>query len=196
MRTRVERLGTQVERGGGTGSSAAWRRGPAAGLLAWTLAFPAAPTTLEAQSASSDRPTSEIEVLEWMSGCWELRSPDRVTVERWGDARSDVLLGTSQTTAGGRTMAWEFLRIASSGTGSMTFYAHPSGQSPAEFEATLLTADSVVFANPRHDFPQLITYRRRPDSLLASIGGQDPSGLREVFFPYVRIPCDGSGGGV
>ncbi|NNM32251.1 MAG: hypothetical protein HKO53_04270 [Gemmatimonadetes bacterium] len=114
----------------------------------------------------------------------------RVTTERWAGS-GDVLLGTSHSTSDDRTVGWEFLRLAEGESGTITYYAHPSGQAPAPFEATVVTSDSVIFSNPAHDFPQSITYRRRPDSLVASISGETPSGEREVFFSYRRIPCEG-----
>ena len=74
--------------------------------------------------------------------------------------------------------------------GSWQYWAYPSGQAPTTFAATSANADSVTFENPEHDFPQSITYRRRPDSLVASIQGEGSSGYRQIFFAYRRIPCE------
>ena len=166
------------------------RHGAGFGLFL-VLASLLKPTVAQGQSPSQAPGTDNegIESLGWISGCWLQERGARRTVERWGGT-SDVLLGTSQSTSEGRTVAWEFLRISAGESGTVTYYAHPSGQAPASFEAKLVTGDSVVFANPAHDFPQTITYRRRPDSLLASIGGTTSSGERQIFFPYARISCE------
>lgn len=162
----------------------------AAVLLTLGLLWPSGPARAQSGQAAPPGPADGVRPLAWISGCWELERGARVTTERWAGG-DDLLLGTSHSTSEGRTVGWEFLRLDVSESGHIAYHAHPSDQLPTTFEAKLVTEDSVVFTNPAHDFPQSITYRRRPDSLLASIWGETSSGEREIFFPYARIPCEG-----
>ena len=152
--------------------------------LAAVLAASASPPPEVAAQTASPPP------LEWMAGCWEMATERSTTTERWSDAAGGVLLGSSKTMREGRVAAWELLRIQGAGDGSWQYWAYPSGQTPTTFAATSANADSVTFENPEHDFPQSITYRRRPDSLVASIQGESSSGYRQIFFAYRRIPCE------
>lgn len=58
----------------------------------------------------------------------------------------------------GRQPAFEFLRIVEE-DGALVYLASPSGrQPPTPFRSVEIGEESVVFANPEHDFPQRITY--------------------------------------
>jgi hypothetical protein len=52
---------------------------------------------------------------------------------------------------------------------------------------------AVAFANPEHDFPQRILYRRvGADSLIARIEGKQGDKVRGIDFPMTRVACAGS----
>jgi hypothetical protein len=60
------------------------------------------------------------------------------------------------------------------------------------FTATSAGADSVVFAAPEHDFPQVVGYRRAgADSVVAWISGTSEGKVQRIEFPYRRVPCLG-----
>ena len=96
-----------------------------------------------------------------------------------------LMLGTSRTVRAGRAVEYEFSRITITGD-SMAFHAQPSGQTPATFVATVRAADSVVFANPLHDFPKAVVYKRiSGDSVHAWVEGSG----RRFDFRYARMTC-------
>ena len=69
-------------------------------------------------------------------------------------------------------------------------HAEPSGQAPADFEASAVSDSLITFENPAHDFPQRVIYRRRgSDSLIARIEGTRNGRVRGVDFPYARAAC-------
>ncbi len=75
------------------------------------------------------------------------------------------------------------------------FEARPSGQPTATFTATVAGPDSVVFAAPGHDYPQIVGYRRAgADSVVAWIDGKAGGKSRRVEFPYRRVACPGTAG--
>ncbi len=137
----------------------------------------AAPAAASAQAASTP--------LSWLTGCWRMTRGGTVVEERWGDMQGGMMLGTGRTVRGGQAVEYEFTRITMSGD-TLAFHALPSGQSPATFPAIALSADSAVFANPQHDFPKSVTYKRlSADSVHAWVEGNG----RKFDFRYARVAC-------
>jgi hypothetical protein len=115
------------------------------------------------------QPASAIESVAFLEGTWVTRD-GAVTTERWFPPGGEVMLGVSQTVAGGHTVFFEYLRIEA-GEGGLVYVAQPRGDAPVRFPATLVEPDRVVFENAAHDFPTRISYERRGDSLTARIEG-------------------------
>lgn len=131
--------------------------------------------------------------LSWLAGCWERPEPDGLTQEQWMRPAGGAMLGMSRTRIGDRTVAWEHLRIEVR-DGLLVYFALPSGQSEAAFTQTALTDSSVTFADPAHDFPQIVRYRLLPDgSVLAQIEGTRNGRTRMIDFPLARGPCPDAG---
>ena len=155
--------------------------------LAWPVAHP---------RASQD---TGIEQLAWISGCWVYTSPRVFIEELWTRPAGGTMLGVSRTLrrtpTGDSTMAWEFIRVYARGT-DLVYAAQPHNQPAAEFTSERVSDSVVVFANPAHDYPQRIIYRRAgKDSLRARVegtqGGRTPGARsRASDFPYVRAACD------
>jgi hypothetical protein len=133
-----------------------------------------------------------VDRLAWLAGCWEGEfAGGRTYEEVWMAPRGGTLLGVSRMVSGGATVAWEHLRIAAE-DGVLAYHAQPSGQAAARFAATEVSASSVTFANPEHDFPQRIIYRLAPpDSLVARVEGERNGQVRGSEFPMRRIACPG-----
>lgn len=106
----------------------------------------------------------------WLTGCWQYsRQP---TKEIWSKSYDGVLFGYSVTMRGEQLLAFEDMRIEPTATGS-DFIASPNGKDPVRFHLAKHTESSLTFANPEHDFPQLITYARDGDRLRAEISRTD-----------------------
>jgi uncharacterized protein DUF6265 len=136
---------------------------------------------------------STIESFAWLSGCWERRSPRGVTEEHWARPAGGTMIGFSRTVRRvadrDSTTEYEFLRVFVR-DGKLVYAALPSAQRYTEFTETSATDSAVVFENPKHDFPQRITYTRRgADSVVARIDGLIQGRLRAINFPYVRVRC-------
>jgi hypothetical protein len=127
--------------------------------------------------------------LAWMAGCLEMRSKDRLVEEHRMDLRGGSMLGMARTTSGKGLIEYE-LTLIQERAGKIVFEARPSGQPSAEFTATVVSTDSVIFAAPQHDYPQIVGYRRSgPDSVVAWIDGTAGGKSRRVEFPYRRVSC-------
>jgi hypothetical protein len=129
--------------------------------------------------------------LRWMAGCLEMRSKDRLVEEQRMDVRGASMLGMARTTTPHGLGEYELTLIHEKG-GVIVFEAHPGGQPSAEFKATSVSADSVIFAAPEHDYPQIVGYRRAgQDSVVAWIDGIASGRSRRVEFAYRRVSCPG-----
>jgi len=121
----------------------------------------------------------ELERLAWLAGTWTLvPNPDGVVAdaeatepdedimieERWSPPAGGTMLATGRTISGGSTVFFEFLRIEArrdDPESPLVYVAQPGGRWPGtEFPVLEQRDDAVVFANPEHDFPRRIEYRR------------------------------------
>ncbi len=124
--------------------------------------------------------------LAWLAGCWSQSRPNGLVEEHWMAPSGGSMLGMSRTVANGKTVEYEFLRIAGV-NGRLAYIARPSGQAEATFPLKSLEAGVVVFEDLAHDFPQRIIYRRQDDgSMTARIEGTMNGQARGRDFPYRR----------
>jgi len=137
---------------------------------------------------------SSVEQLGWLTGCLEMRSGDRVVEEHRMGVRRNSILGMGRTTSAEGLSEYELTLIYEK-EGKIVFEARPSGQPAATFTAIAAGTDSVVFAAPEHDYPQIVGYRRAgPDTVLAWIEGKVGGKSRRIEFPYRRVSCPGPRG--
>ena len=133
---------------------------------------------------------ADISSLTWLSGCWASDDQDAGSGEYWTPPAGGTMLAVSKTVRDGRTVAFEYLRIAEDDEHSLTLFASPSGQLRAQFHLTGMTDTEIVFENPDHDFPQRIIYRLSDtDRLLGRIEGKNDGQTVAVDFPMTRVDC-------
>jgi hypothetical protein len=92
--------------------------------------------------------------------------------ELWIPPRAKTMLAVSRTTAGERTVAFEFLRIEARADG-IFYVAQPGGRPPTEFRLTRAAGETAVFENPQHDHPKIIRYSRTGTTLVAELEGDE-----------------------
>jgi Domain of unknown function (DUF6265) len=114
--------------------------------------------------------------LDWMIGCWE--SPDRTALEVWVKDNDGSLSGFSVTLRDGQFIFHEVLRVTTAADGTVSYTAHPDGQSTTTFKTTTVSGQTVTFSNPSHDYPQEVTYKRDGDKLdatISALNGKNPT---------------------
>jgi hypothetical protein len=127
--------------------------------------------------------------VQWLVGCWEMSRGTLRTIERWTAPTGNAMVGESRTTVSGTDRESEQLRLFSRGD-TLVYESLPSGQTLTEFRLTSSGQGELTFANPAHDFPQRIIYRRvGADSLIARIEGDRAGRRAPVSFPFRRITC-------
>lgn len=133
---------------------------------------------------------TEIVEVHWLAGCWASDSGEPGSGEQWTIPAGGSMLGVNRTVRGGRTTAFEFMRITETEHGELLFIASPSGQETTTFLLLSISDDEVVFENPDHDFPQRVIYRREsPGRLLGRIEGEIGGQERSIEFPMTRTDC-------
>jgi hypothetical protein len=135
-----------------------------------------------------------VETLRWMTGCWRqvtVAPSKRVIDEQWMAPLGKTMLGMGRTVRGDTLLVeFEHLQILERGA-ALIYHAEPSGQTPADFTATFASDTSVTFENPKHDFPQRITYRHAgADALTARVAGTMNGKERAIEFSYHRVSCE------
>lgn len=145
--------------------------------------------TLALIGAAAPRQARPLDRLRWLAGCWEQRRGTSVTREMWMAPEGNLMLGASRMVAGGTVREWEQLRLTWAGD-SLAYHAEPSGQAPTDFKGGAPTESEFIVANPAHDFPQRIIYRKRgTDSLIARIEGPGANGTKGIDYPMKRVSC-------
>lgn len=135
----------------------------------------------------------DLAALQWLAGCWTQIGRDAGSVEHWTSPAGGTMLGVNRIVSGGRTVNYEFMRIAENEDGLVELIASPSGQETASFKLVNISENEVIFENSEHDFPTRIIYRLKSDgSLLGRIEGIDNGTPRAAEFPMTRTECDGS----
>jgi len=135
--------------------------------------------------------SASITDLAWLSGCWAATDQDTGSGEQWMPPAGGTMLGMSRTVSDGATVAFEFIRIVSTGDGGLVFIASPSGQNTTGFALVSVTDHEVIFENPDHDFPQRIIYRLLSDEdLLGRVEGTINGIARAIDFPLKKTVCE------
>jgi hypothetical protein len=123
-----------------------------------------------APPAASPGPEAQLAALSWMVGGWAGEEGGSFTEEHWLAPRGGTMLGVNRTVKGGRSAAFEFLRIEARADG-LVYLASPGGKPATAFRAREVSAERVVFENKDHDFPQRVVYWRAEGALHARIEG-------------------------
>ncbi|MES2441248.1 MAG: DUF6265 family protein [Pseudomonadota bacterium] len=117
----------------------------------------------------------------WMAGCWVQEAGERWTEECWTGARGGMMMGSSRTGRGDKTVEWEAMQIVldlADGDGpptAMAYRAAPGGGAATVFAWAPGSGPGVTFVNAAHDYPQRIRYWREGELLMAEISMADGS---------------------
>jgi hypothetical protein len=112
--------------------------------------------------------------LQWMEGKWINQGANGVTMEEYFTSVDGGMLMAMvrMVDAKGNVTFFEFIRIEER-AGNLVLLPMPNGVKGVEFTQKNLTGDVVVFENPKHEFPSLISYEHvSPDTFLLRVEGK------------------------
>jgi uncharacterized protein DUF6265 len=120
---------------------------------------------------------SDLDKLSFLAGCWA--GPG--TFEIWMKPEGGILMGAGRTVRDGKAVSSEYFHVSETTEGVVLNVQLRLASKSTPFRATEITAKSVVFENPEHDYPQRIIYRRETNgSLLGRIEGTKDGKQRAI----------------
>lgn len=134
----------------------------------------------------SDDDSPALDDLAWMAGHWSAIVEGIVMEEAWFEPLGGVMLGIHRDVRPGSRAFFEYLRIEEREDG-LVYVASPMGRGATDFPLATFDAQSVVFENPGHDFPQRIIYSREGDRLTAKAEAMVEGELRSEVWVWQLI---------
>jgi len=123
---------------------------------------------------SEENEKDKIKLANWLLGKWETKTANGNLSESWKQLNDSTFQGESFFIKNKDTLHFETLTLQQKGE-ELFYNATVKGQNENKavtFKMTSETEKQLVFENPKHDYPQKITYTQiKKDSLVASISG-------------------------
>jgi hypothetical protein len=140
-----------------------------------------------AATLAAAAPASAQDAFGWLEGCWA--DETGATTEVWSREQAGLRFGYSVSRdTSGAARAFEQLRLDTT-EGAEAYLAYPGGIGPTRFDAVMVGPGRALFANPDHDYPQVIDYAREGRGLVATISALD--GENRVEYRYAPCPRGG-----
>jgi hypothetical protein len=129
----------------------------------------------------------EIDKLAFLAGCWS--GPG--TFEMWMKPEAGSVMGMGRTVRNGKIAGTEYFFVSEEAGAVILNVQQRLAAKTTEFRVKEITASSVTFENPEHDFPQRIIYRTTGQgALLGRIEGIEKGKERAFDYPMQRAPCN------
>jgi len=134
--------------------------------------------------------TNDIEKAEWLIGTWENKTSRGNIYETWSKTTDNEFSGKSYIVKEQDTIVFENIRLVQEQDG--LFYIptvkNQNDGLPVRFSTKTISETQLTFENPKHDFPQIISYIQiSADSLVAEISGIKNGQERKQTFPMKRV---------
>lgn len=140
--------------------------------------------------AAGTEQSSLIKNAGWLIGEWENKTARRTSYESWSVKNDSVYSGKSYFLKEKDTVIMENISLEQHGK-DLFYIPLVNGQNnnePVSFKMVSVSSTQLVFENPAHDFPQMISYTQvTKDSLVAEISGVINGQERSKKFPMRRV---------
>jgi len=135
-------------------------------------------------------PINDIKKAEWLIGTWENKTPKGSVYETWNKNSDNELAAKSYIVKEKDTIIFENIRLVEEQDG---LYYIPTVKNqnddlPVRFATKTISETKLIFENPEHDFPQIISYTKiTSDSLVAEIVGTKNGQERRRVIPMKKM---------
>ena len=140
-------------------------------------------------SCKQNEKMNKLKIADWLIGSWENQMEECRLVETWEKVNDSIYSGKSYFIKDKDTLDNEVINLMQKGN-DLFYIPTVKGQNndePIVFSLTSASATQMVFVNPKHDFPQKITYHKVDnDSLVAEISGNDQGRNATETYPMSR----------
>ena len=127
------------------------------------------------------------DALKWLVTTWKINTGKGFVVESWRQSNDSTFVGRSVfVKAANDTIPQETLELKLR-KGEWWYVSTVQGQNsnqPIAFKVIFLGRGEFICENPKHDFPQRISYRRYKDQLFASIEGNKKGKYAKSNFDF------------
>ena len=133
---------------------------------------------------------SAIENASWLMGEWQNTSSEGILTETWEKLNDSTYAGKSFFFIGNDTVSSETIRIEQHGKSLLYIptVKDQNNEQPISFALISSTTQQMVFENPKHDFPQKISYTQtNKTSLIAEISGMVNGKKKSQSFPMQKV---------
>ncbi|HLC83415.1 MAG TPA: DUF6265 family protein [Bacteroidia bacterium] len=138
-------------------------------------------------SFSCGNKTVGIADFTWLQGKWMGTSEGMDFFEQWKPLQGNLLDGQGGAVSGKDTVFSEKIKIEQRGEDVFYTANVQENGGPVDFKFTGYKQDSIVFENPKHDFPQRLVYFRLPNNkLYACIDGLKAGKYSRMEFSYQK----------
>ena len=145
---------------------------------------------LAVPGAWTKKQTNDITKAEWLTGTWENKTTRGSIYETWNKISETEFAGKNYIVKEKDTVVFENIRLVQE-KDSLFYIPAVKNQNdglPVRFANKTISETQLVFENPQHDFPQIISYTKiTPDSLVAEISGTKNGRERRQLFPMKRV---------
>lgn len=133
---------------------------------------------------------TEIQKADWFLGRWENNSKEGNMSEIWTKENDSTFRGENYFVTGKDTSFAESVRLWQK-ENQLVYEVSVKGQNnekPVDFAMTSSSDKQLVFENPKHDYPNKITYNKiTNDSLVAEISGMKDGKAKAEQFAMKKV---------
>lgn len=136
---------------------------------------------------STGKKYAPIKQADWLIGTWQNKSPEGLLVEKWQKRNDSTYTGKTYFLAGKDTTFAESF-VLQQRAGKLYYIPTVKNQNGGKPVTFTQKGTGLVFENPKHDYPQKLTYKQvKPDSLVAEISGVSKGKFKSEKFPMGRV---------
>jgi hypothetical protein len=137
----------------------------------------------------SHKKFDKLDKMNWLLGYWEQKLPEGTLIENWEIANDSTFKGHSYFITSKDTVHFESIQLTQKEE-ELTYTSIVQGQNndePVDFKQTSDADNVFTFENPKHDYPQKITYKKvNQTNLIATISGKQLGEESQESFPMKK----------
>lgn len=145
---------------------------------------------ISCKNASSENNYEKLKKMDWLIGQWENKSDQGYLIETWTKDNDSTFSGQSYFIIKEKDTVHSESIILTQLNDELVYRPTVKGQNndaPVDFKMTSEAENGFTFENPKHDYPQKITYKKVNDaSLVATISGLQQGKQSSESYPMTK----------
>ncbi|MFN3968099.1 DUF6265 family protein [Flavobacterium sp.] len=132
----------------------------------------------------------KLEKMNWLVGQWENKTPEGLLTETWTKENDSTFSGQTYFIKNEKDTVHSESIVLTQSKDELIYRPTVKGQNndePVDFKLTTEVEYSFTFENPKHDYPQKITYKKVNDkALVATISGNQQGKQSSESYPMSK----------